>query len=263
MGIMFIFISMAIIRNISQRLDRDGEVAQEANRDSQNTINNYFPLVFHVIISAIIIASLFLSNVLTEEKIDILLSDVSFQFYSTYLLVIISLISPFTSLSLKTHEKLAELTATIDNRALQWVLRGNNDRIAKGLICLALVAYFIYFDYLKIPNLTGGYFSGLTIFLIFYYLLNNIIQLIKNPVRFRNANMSRLTLLFNSIKTSVFFLIGGVVFIFIPTEIAGWGVGDKINPLVFLLFGYNILMARNEYKFLRLKKVYANQNFNQ
>ena len=259
MGLMFIFISMAIIRNVSQRLDRDGEVAQEVKNDRRNTIDNYLPFVFHVSISAIIMVSLFLTNVLSEEKIDILLSDVSFQFYSTYLLMIISVISPFTSLSLKTNEKLLEIATASTNGVVNWVMRGNNDRLVKGIICLALVAYFIFFGYLTVPNLTGGYLSGMTIFLIFYYLLNNIIQLIKNPVRFRNATMLRLTLLFDSIKTSVFFLIGGVVFIFIPTEIAGWGVGDKINPLVFLLFGYNILMARNEYKFLRLKKVHANQ----
>ena len=249
-----------IIRAINQRLEKDVVMPVETNHYSQNNINNYLPLVFHVIISVIIITSLFLSNVLTEEKITILLNDISFQFYSTYLLVIISLISPFTSLSLKTSEKLAELTATIDNKAVQWVMRGNNDRLAKGLICLALVAYFIYFDYLKIPNLTGGYLSGMTIFLIFYYLLNSIVQLFRNPTKFRNENILRLSTLFDSIKTSVFILIGGVVFIFIPTEIAGWGVGDKIDPMLFLLFGYNILMARNEYKVLQQKKVIADES---
>ena len=56
----------------------------------------------------------------------------------------------------------------------------------------------------------------------------------------------------NSLKFSFFILIGVVVLVFIPSAILGFEFQDKINPMVFALLAYNLIMVNNELKVLRI-----------
>lgn len=252
MGIFFIFFIIIIIQKLNSFLDKEVDVINNNSGLVQNPLKNYLPIVFHATIALLIIVTLFFINVLSDEKIDLLISDVSFQFFSTLLLVIVSLISPFTTFSSTTHQKLINFGNTTGNKFIIWLLEGRNYQLIKCLACIVVIVYFIYSDYLRMPNLNNGYLSGITIFLIFFYLLNNLIQLFKNPKQFRNANILRLSVLANSLKFSFFILIGVVVLVFIPSAIIGFEFQDHVNPMIFALLAYNLIMVSNEWKVLKL-----------
>ncbi|RZL48982.1 MAG: hypothetical protein EOP00_07900 [Pedobacter sp.] len=235
-------------------LDKETEVLNANTEGSQNPIKNYFPIVFHVSIALLIVVTLFFMNVLSDEKISFLISDISFQFFSTLLLTIISLLNPFTTFSTTTHQKMLDFSQSTKNPIITWLLQGKNYQLAKAMACLAVITYFVYSGYLKLPSLDNGYLSGATIFLIFFYLFNNLLQLFKNPKQFRNANILRLSLLANSLKLSFFILIGVVVLVYIPSAILDLEFQDHTDPMLFALLAYNLIMANNELKVLRVVK---------
>lgn len=253
MGIFFIFVIMAIIRSANNFVEKDKQPSALPEHLNGGRLPNYLPFVFHVVICVLILITLFSVKVLSEERIGILIGDISFQFFSTLLLVIIGLISPFTTLRPETLQKLAEFSRQSKNPFADWLLRGRNFQLMKIAASFAVLCYFIFSGYLTFPALNGSLTSSIAIFLIFFYLLNNIIQLIRNPSQFRKANMLRLTILFSSIKKTFFVLIGTVVLIFIPSAIMGFKFVDELNPLIFALLGYNVIMAYNEYKILKIE----------
>lgn len=148
---------------------------------------------------------------------------------------------------------MSEFASQHKNLFADWLSKGQNFQFKKIVISFAITWYFIFLGYLTLPTLNGSLTSSIAIFLIFPYLLNNIIQLIRNPAQFRKANMLRLTILLSSVKKTFFVLIGTVVLIFIPSAILGFKFVDEVNLLLFALVGYNLLMAYNEYKILKMK----------
>ncbi len=248
----FIFFIIFFVNKANNYLAKDTSIASLSEVKNAKAIPNYLPFVFHMVIALLVIATLFSYNFLSEDRVDILINDISFQFYATLLLVIIGLISPFTKLRPETAEKLQSLSATTDNPILKWFAEGNNLRLVKIMACIAVIFYFVYNKYITIPSLNDSLWSGVAIFLIFFYLFNNLVQLFRNPAQFRRSNMLRLTVLFNSIKTTFFVLIGTVVLVFLPSAIMGLKFVDDFNPLIVALLGYNIIMAHNEYKVLKL-----------
>lgn len=248
----FIFFVIFFINRINNALEKDTSIATLSEVSNVKTIPNYLPFVFHLVLALLVLATLFSFRIISEDRIDILISDISFQFYSTLLLVIIGLISPFTKLRPETSEKLQSLADATKNPIANWLVVGKNLLIVKIIACVAISFYFVYYKFIKFPSFNDGLFSGVAIFLIFFYLLNNIIQLLRNPIQFRKSNMLRLTVLFNSIKSSLFILIGTIVLLFIPSAFMGLKFVDEINPLIIALFGYNVIMAHNEYKVLKL-----------
>lgn len=248
----FIFFIIFFVSKVNNYVEKDTSITKLSEVKNAKALPNYLPFVFHVVIALLVVTTLFSYKLLSEERVDILIADISFQFYATLLLVIIGLISPFTKLRPETAEKLQSLSTTTDNPILKWFTESNNLRLAKIIACIAIVFYFVYNKYITLPNLNDSLTSGLAIFLIFFYLFNNLVQLFRNPVQFRRSNMLRLTVLFNSIKTTFFVLIGTIVLIFLPSAIMGLKFVDEFNPLVIALLGYNIIMAHNEYKVLKL-----------
>lgn len=248
----FIFFIIFFVNRINNTLEKDNSINALSEVSTVKALPNYLPFVFHVIIALLMFTTLFSVKLVSEERIDILMNDISFQFYSTLLLVIIGLISPFTKLRAETNEKLLSLAETMNNPIPKWLAEGKNLQITKIVACIAISFYFVYNGYIQLPALTDSLFSSVAIFLIFFYLFNNIVQLLRNPVQFRKSNMLRLSVLFNSIKTTFFVLIGTVVLIFLPSAVMGLKFVDEFNPLIIALLGYNIIMAHNEYKVLKL-----------
>ena len=253
MGIFFIFVIMAIITSANKFVEKNSQQSALPKTLNGNKLQNYLPFVFHIIICTLVLITLFSVEVLSEERIGILMGDISFQFFSTLLLVIIGLISPFTTIRPETHQKLTEFANQSKNPFATWLVTGSNLQMLKIGVSIVVVVYFIFSGYLKFPALNGTLTSSIAIFLIFFYLLNNLIQLFRNPSQFRKANMFRLTLLFSSLKKTFFVLIGTVVLIFIPSAIMGFKFVDNVNPVIIALFGYNVIMAYNEYKLLKIE----------
>lgn len=256
MGFFFIFFIIAIVRKANNIIDSKGQVV-DSSAMRGNKLTNYFPFTFHVVMASIILLTLFSVKILTEERIGILVTDISFQFSATLLMVVIGLISPFTALSEYARLKLLSLNEK-DNAFSQWLVKGKNFQLVKILTCIIVVSYFILAKHLQFPSFDDSLLSGVTVFLIFFYLLNNLIRLFRNPNQFKWDNMMRLTMLFGSIKTAFFVAIGTVVLVFIPSTIMGLDFMDHINPLIIALLGYNIIMAYNEYKVLKFLRGPAN-----
>ncbi len=249
MGFIFIFFIIAIVRKANNIIDSKGQVV-DTSAMRGNKLTNYFPFTFHVVMASIILLTLFSVKILTEERIDILIADISFQFSATLLMVVIGLISPFTGLSDDARLKLLSLNDK-GNAFSQWLVEGKNFQLVKILTCVVVVSYFVLAKHLQFPSLDDSLLSSVTVFLIFFYLLNNLIRLFRNPNQFKWDNMVRLSMLFGSIKTAFFLAIGTVVLVFIPSAIMGLDFMNHVNPLVIALLGYNIIMAYNEYKVLK------------
>lgn len=249
MGFIFIFFIIAIVRKANNIIDSKGQVV-DTSAIRGNKLINYFPFVFHVVMASIILLTLFSVKILTEERISILIADISFQFSATLLMVVIGLISPFTGLNNDARQKLLSLNDK-GNAFSQWLVEGKNFQLVKILTCVVVVSYFVLAKHLQFPSLDNSLLSGVTVFLIFFYLLNNLIRLFRNPNQFKWDNMVRLSMLFGSIKTAFFLAIGTIVLVFIPSAIMGLDFMNHVNPLIIALLGYNIIMAYNEYKVLK------------
>ncbi|WAC39957.1 hypothetical protein [Pedobacter sp. SL55] len=205
MGLFFIFFIIAIIRSANNFVEENNQTSALPANLTGSTLANYLPLVFHVVICVLILVTLFAVEVISEERVSILIGDISFQFFSTLLLVIIGLISPFTTLRPETAQKLTELNSKHNNPFAHWLTQGRNFQLMKVAVSLAITCYFIFSGSLTFPALNGSLTSSIAVFLIFFYLLNSIVQLVRHPSQFRRNNILRLNILFKSIKSSFLF----------------------------------------------------------
>ncbi|MDQ1138832.1 hypothetical protein [Pedobacter agri] len=246
-----LFILLVIIRLMNKYLDNDQfKLADNPNTQNGN-IENYFPIVFHFVIIVLIVISFFNTNILTDDRIHALVSDGIFQFVSTLLIVIISIINPFVSFSPEARAKLQILTDQEKFSAMRWLLRDKNWQLLKALACILIVAYFISEQILVIPSLKQGTISGITIILILFFVFSNIIQLIKDPVMFKKKTLFRLSMLYRSFKLSFFISIGLIAAVFLFSALAQIDTSKTLKIEAMVLMVYNVVMAYNEFKILR------------
>ncbi|MCZ4243757.1 hypothetical protein [Pedobacter punctiformis] len=247
-----LLILFVLIRLANKYLDKGADklaVIENPNMGNK-PIQSYFPLVFHLLITVLLLISCFTPGVLNEERIHILVTDGIFQFVSTFLILIISMINPFAPLSAGISEKLLEKSKEQDFKWMNWFLKGRNWQLVKGLACVLIVAYFINSGYLVIPDFNKGILSGVIVFLIVFFILSNLIQLINNPIYFKKATLFRLSMLYRSFKLS-FFIAGGIILlIFIISLVLNLEIKNIVNLEGIALLVYNIIMAYNEYKVL-------------
>lgn len=247
-----LFIIIVLIRLANKYLDKDADkLAVTENPNAGNKpLQSYFPFVFHLLITVLILISCFTAGILNEERIHALVSDGIFQFVSTLLILIISIINPFTPLPISIREKLQEKSVEKDFKWLEWFLKGRNWQFLKAFVCILIVAYFMHSGYLAIPDFNKGTLSGVIVVLIIFFLLNNLVQLFTNPIYFKKATLFRLSMLYRSFKLS-FFIAGGIIlFIFIISLIMNLEVKKIVNLEGIALLVYNVVMAYNEYKVL-------------
>lgn len=161
-----LFFIIIAIRVMNKYLDKDsGKLTVMDNpNNGTNKIENFSPLVFHLVIIALILISCFTPGILNAERIKILIADGVFQFVSTMLIVIIGLINPFISFSPETRSKLEQKASETDFEWMKWLLVNKNWQLLKAFFCIVIVAYFIYKGYLVIPNLNQGRYQELQSF---------------------------------------------------------------------------------------------------
>nr|WP_199156360.1 hypothetical protein [Pedobacter sp. ASV2] len=247
-----LFILIVLIRLANKYLDKDADklaITENPNRGNK-PLQSYFPFVFHLLITVLILISCIIPGILNEERIHSLVTDGIFQFVSTLLILIISIINPFTPLPQGIREKLAEKSSEKDFQWVKWFLKGRNWQVLKAITCILIVAYFVHSGYLVIPDFNKGTLSGVIIVLIIFFLISNLIQLFTNPVYFKKATLFRLSMLYRSFKLS-FFIAGGIILsIFIISSLINLEVRKIVNIEGIALLVYNIIMAYNEYKVL-------------
>lgn len=256
MGLFFsAFIIISFIRVVNKHLDKEGSklAISENPNDQEKTIDNYFPFFFHLSIAFLLVISCFFSPVLSGEKIHVLVSDVIFQFSSTLLIVIISMINPFVPFSPETRKSLEGLAEQKDLPWIAKLLKNRNWQLLKGIVCILIIIFFIYKKYLVFPNFNQSMLSTVAIVLIVIFIVNNIIQLIKNPIFFKRKTMFRLSMLYRSFKLSFFISIILIIAIFICSAILQLDAQKLVNPEGIALLVYNVVMAFNEYKIVNFK----------
>lgn len=246
-----LFILLVLIRIANKYLDKDADkLAAFAKPGSGSTIQNYFPFVFHFLIVILILVSCFMPSVLNKDRIHILVSDGIFQFVSTLLIFVISIINPFIPISQTIKDKIQRDSADKNLEWLKWFTEGYNWQWTKALACILIVAYFIHSGYLVIPDLKQGVLSGIAIILIFFFLFGNIVQLIKNPTLFKNRTLFRLSMLYRSFKLSFFISIVLIIVILITSVILKLPTEKHVNIEGVILLVYNVVMAYNEFKII-------------
>lgn len=248
-----LFILLVIIRLMNKHLDNDKfSLADNPNVQNGN-VENYYPFVFHAVIIILIIISFINANILTADRIGVLISDGIFQFVSTLLILMISIINPFIPISPSIKQKLEEGALTTNSNWLLWFTKGRNWQITKSLVCILIITYFIHSGYLAIPSLNQGPVSVITILLIVFFVFGNVAQLIRNPVLFKKKTLFRLSMLYRSIKLSFLISIGLIAIVFIFGAITKIDTPKYIKAEVIVLIVYNVVMATNEYKILRAR----------
>lgn len=246
-----LFILLVLIRIANKYLDKDADkLAVFAKPGSGNTIQNYFPFVFHFLIVILILVSCFIPLVLNKDRIHILVSDGIFQFVSTLLIFIISIINPFIPISSGIKDKIQQDSADKNLEWLKWFTKGYNWQLVKALTCILIVTYFIHSGYLVIPRLNQGTLSGVAIILILFFLFGNILQLIKNPTLFKNRTLFRLSMLYRSFKLSFIISIVLIIVILITSVILKLPIEKLVNIEGVILLVYNVVMAYNEFKII-------------
>jgi len=246
-----LFILLVLIRIANKYLDKDADkLAALAKPDRENNIQNYFPFVFHFSIIVLIIVSCFMPSVLNRDSIHILVSDGIFQFVSTLLIFIISIINPFIAISPTIKDKIEQSASDKNLEWLKWFTKGYNWQLIKALACILIVAYFIHSGYLVIPSLNQGTLSGIAIILILFFLFGNIVQLLKNPTQFKNRTLFRLSMLYRSFKLSFFISIALIISIFLASVILKLPTEKLVNIEGVILLVYNVVMAYNEFKII-------------
>ena len=246
-----LFILLIIIRLMNKYLDNEKFTIADNPNIQNGNIENYFPFVFHAIIIIPIIISFVSPNILNDDRIHILISDGIFQFVSTLLIFIISIINPFINISPPVKQKLEEGALTRNLNWLIWFTKGRNWQLTKAFACILIVAYFIHNGYLVIPRLNQGTVSGITILLIVFFIFGNIAQLMRDPMLFKKKTLFRLSMLYRSIKLSFFISIGLILMVFIFGAITKIDTPKYIKIEAIVLIVYNVVMATNEYKILK------------
>ena len=247
-----LFILLVIIRLMNKYLDNDKFTLADNPNNENGKIENYFPVVFHASIIILIVISFFTPDILSDDKIHVLVADGVFQFVSTLLIVIISIINPFVSFSTEAELKIKAMTDRAEYSSMQWLLRGKNWQLIKAFVCILIVAYFIYDGILVIPSLNQGLVSGVTIILILFFVFGNIVQLINDPVVFKKKTLFRLSMLYRSFKVSFFISIGLIAVVFLFGAITKIDTPKIIKTEAIILIVYNVVMAFNEYKILKV-----------
>lgn len=216
-----------------------------------NVITNYYPLVFHACMAILILISYFSSAVLDNSKIGILMNDALFQFASTFLIVIISIINPLKPITEEFKNTLQTQSPERFRKFAHFLAEGRNWQYFKGTICLLIIAYFVYENYLFLPSLDQGFTSNISVFLIGIFIIDSVLQLIKNPALFRLKNIVRLNMLATTLKKTFFITIPTMIICVIALLILKKDVEESLNPFAIFVLIYNVLMALNEWRFLK------------
>ncbi|TDG35661.1 hypothetical protein EZJ43_11605 [Pedobacter changchengzhani] len=246
-----LYLVYILIRIGNKFLDKDHtkDLKDESLYDGQKNLLNFYPLVFHIVITFLIIFSSFSPSLLNGEKIHALVADGIFQFVSTALIFLISLINPFQSFSPETRTKL-EAWDVKDKAFVEWLLKGRNWQLVKLALCLLLITYFIYSGYLVLPKLNNGLVSDVAIVLISIFIFGNVLQLIRNPVNFKHATLFRLSMLYRSIKKSLIISGAIILAVLLFTTLLKIDTEKLVNLEGIALLVYNVVMVYNEYKVL-------------
>jgi hypothetical protein len=250
-----IFVLFFGIQWLNRYLDSDANklTIPENSGIENNPIQNYYPLFFHSVIILLILISFFSPAVLDQEKVHVLISDGIFQFVSTVLILIISIINPFVNLSPELRMKIEDGAEATKAPWLSWLTKGKNWQLLKALACILIVAYFIYQGYLVIPNFNQGTLSGVAVILILFFVFGNIFELIKDPVLFKKKTVFRLSMLYRSIKLSFFISIVLIILGLIISSAFNKALEKVANIEAVVLLIYNVVMVVNEFKVLQAR----------
>ena len=249
-----LYIVYLLIRTANKYLDKDSYKHIDNPYTEEKKIENYYPLVFHIIIALLVVFSIFSSGFIDNDRIHALVADGFFQFMSTALILLISLINPFVSFSPETRTKL-ETWEVKGKGFVNFLLSGYNWRIIKALLCIFLVFYFIYNGYLVLPAFNQGLISDVALVLIFLFVFGNLVQLLRNPKVFKQTTLFRLSMLYKSIKQSLIISIILIIIVNLYYIITKVETQILLNFEGIALLVYNIIMARNEYKVLKAESV--------
>nr|WP_121273166.1 hypothetical protein [Pedobacter schmidteae] len=220
-------------------------------------ISRYYGLVFHLVVIILISLSIFTySNnvILDETRMDRLISDAVFQFYSTLLLILLGLFNPFITPS----ERLMGISSHIDRQKYpRWHAFLSDKRswtAIKVLICALVIIYFVQKGFFSLPTWDKSTpYMNIYILMIGLFIFINLLQMIRNPDMFFKRNIFRITMLFKSAYLSIFvgaILVFSTMFI---SSIMGIDIDKlKVSSEAILFLAFNIIMGYNEYKLARI-----------
>ncbi|RZK52129.1 MAG: hypothetical protein EOO87_15940 [Pedobacter sp.] len=244
------------LKESSTKLFADKNKKVDTQKINDTNIASYVGVVFHLVVIILISLSIFTySNdvILDQNRMERLIGDAFFQFYSTIMLMLLGLFNPFVSPS----ERLMGFAERIDKfQYPKWHKLLSDKRnwvTAKAIICVLIIAYFVNDGLFNFPSWDGGnlLMNGYLI-LIGFYVFMNLMQLIRTPDLFFKRNLFRLTLLFKSAYLSIFV---GAILVFSTlffSSILGFDPDNlKVSSEAILFLGFNILMCYNEYRLAR------------
>lgn len=228
----------------------------EGEQLSKPGFSSYTGVIFHFVVIVLISLSIFTySNdaILNQEKMDRLMGDAVFQFSSTIMLILLGMFNPFLPSSLKLM-RIAEQIDRLKYPKLYVLLSGKKFwMIVKIIICLGIVAYFVskgYFNLLSWDNATP--YMNIYVLVIGFFIMVNLVQMIRSPEYFFKANLFRITMLLRSAFISIFLsaiLVFATLFI---SSVLGVDINKlKVSSETIIFLGFNVIMCYNEFRLAR------------
>lgn len=234
----------------STSIIEDKAVSSEDSEKIKNSFLNK-PIVYHLVLVFIGLIGVFFSKEVNSTDngsfISGYLDDILFQFSSSMLFIIIGIFNPFLDFSeqfvLFIKEKNKFLYNIISDKKRFFKIR--------LILCIAIVAFFIYNDYLVFPSF---FFNDIFIVSIsstlVFYIIRNIYMMIKFPISFFNENMLRMLKLIFNFKGLAFVLIPLFVLIMFGSKFLGFE-NEQFDSSIFFFIGFNCFMAYLEYSLHR------------
>jgi len=231
-------------------------------QDNENTqlnqpgFANYVGVIFHLVVIVLISLSIFTysdDTVLDQARMDSLIADAIFQFISTVLLILLGVFNPFVAPSPRLLG-IADRIDSLKYPKLYLMLSGKKFWVVlKTFICLIIIFYFVskgYFGLLTWNNTTP--YTNVYIFLIGFFILANLVQMVRSPEYFFQKNVFRITMLLRSAFVSIFLSAVLVFSTLFVSSILGADIDKlKVSSEAILFLGFNIIMCYNEFRLAR------------
>ncbi|WP_443947556.1 hypothetical protein ACJVDH_10665 [Pedobacter sp. AW1-32] len=260
----FVLAIAHLLRSTAEVLKEQSGSFTKKNQKTQNgrqethkaDFSNYVGVIFHFVVIILISFSIFTYSdhaLLDKEKTDRLIADAFFQFISTIMLMLLGVFNPFVAPS----KKIMGLTERVDpvkfpkiyqllSKKVFWV-------VAKIICCIAIVGYFVSKGYFNLVAWNSeSPLMNVYLLLIGFFILANLVQMVRQPEYFFHRNLFRITLLFRSAFLSIFLS----AILVVATMVISIALNVDMNKLkvsseTILFLGFNIVMCYNEFRLAR------------
>ncbi len=207
-------------------------------------------LPYHLSLIVLTIVSLYFfkgqNSMMNEAFYSRFTDDLTFQLVSAFLFSILSVFNPALILpeEIKTimRKKKNKDKGTININI--FILNERKFFVFRIIICLLLIALFVFNEWLVFPSLneSNPISIGITVTLVLF-VVRNIYMMKRYPLIFLKESLFHFVKILTLLRGAIFILA-----VFVPLSIF---IDEKSNPIPLFFIGFNIIAAYMEYTLIK------------